>query len=298
METNYHHLRLFQMTARLGQVAQAATALHISQPAISKQIKALERALGVSLFDRVGRRLRPTPAGEIVQAYADQIFGLTEELHRALADLQGLRRGRLVVGASTTVGEYLLPRALGRFRQAHPGVDLVLEIGNTEQILDRVLTQGFDLGFIGKAVEHEAIVVEPYRDDEVVVIASPHHPLSQRRAIPPAALRGEPVIVREPGSATRATAEAEAARLGVQLTTVMSLGSNEALKEAVAAGLGLGLISRHAIERELRTGEVTVLKIRGWSGRRQLSIIYSRGRRLHALAEAFLEFVRHRPPAE
>jgi len=292
MEINYHHLRLFQATARLGQVTRAAETLHVSQPAISKQIAALERALGASLFDRAGRRLYLTAAGEIALAYADRIFGLTEQLQDALSDLKGLRRGRLLLGASTTVGEYLLPRAMGRFKQEHPGIDLVLEIGNTEHILERVLRQTVDLGFVGRAVQHEAIVVEPYVEDEVVVIAAPTHALSRKRVVLPAELNGTAFITREPGSATRATAEAAAARIGIQMTTAMALGSNDAVKEAVAAGLGLGLISRHAIQSERRAGELEMLPVRGWNGRRQLSIIYGRHRPLPHLAQAFLRFVR------
>lgn len=292
MEINYHHLRLFHATARLGQMARAAEALHVSQPAVSKQIGELERALGLPLFDRIGRRLRLTPAGEIVLAHADQIFGLTEQLQRALADLRGLRRGRLLLGASTTVGEYLLPQAMGRFKEEHPGVELVLEIANTEHVLERVLQQTVDLAFVGSAVQHADIVVQPYVEDFVVVIAAPSHPLSRKRSILPIELEGQPFITREPGSATRATAEAEAAHLGLRMTTAMALGSNDAVKQAVAAGLGLGLISRYAIQSELRAGELTTLPVRGWSGRRQLSIIYGRGRPLHHLAQAFLDFVR------
>ncbi len=296
IETNYHHLRLFQTTARLGRVARAAEVLHVSQPAISKQIGELERALSVTLFDRVGRTLRLTPAGEIVQTYADQIFGLTEDLHRALGDLKGLQRGRLVLGASTTVGEYILPRAMGRFRQTHPGVELILEIANTQQILERVLRHGFDLGFVGSKVQHPGVEVEPFLPDEVVVIAAPDHPLSRKRLVRPSQLNGQPSIVREHGSATRATGEAEAARLGINLAITMSLGSNDAIKEAVAAGLGLGLISRYAIQGELRGEQLRVVRIQGWRGQRQLSIIYARGRRLHGLAQAFLEFVRPKQP--
>jgi DNA-binding transcriptional LysR family regulator len=232
-----------------------------------------------------------------VASYADQIFGLTEDMHRALEDLRGLRRGRLVLGASTTVGEYLLPRAMGHFREAHPGIELGLEIANTEQILERVLRHTFDLGFVGTAVEHEAIVVEPYVSDQVVVIAGPRHPLTRKRSVAPVKLTGQPFIVRESGSATRTTGEAAAAHLGVKLTVAMALGSNDAVKEAVSAGLGLGLISRHAIQSELRAGELEIVHVRGWGGRRQLSIIYSRGRRLPALAEAFLAFLRRGPRA-
>lgn len=278
-------------------MARVAEVLHVSQPAISKQVAQLERALAVRLFDRVGRRLRLTPAGEIVASYADQIFGLTEDMHRALEDLRGLRRGRLVLGASTTVGEYLLPRAMGHFREDHPGIELVLEIANTEQILERLLRHTFDLGFVGTAVEHEAIVVEPYVHDQVVVIAGPRHPLTRKRSVAPMELTGQPFIVRESGSATRTTGEGAAAKIGVKLTIAMALGSNDAVKEAVSAGLGLGLISRHAIQSELRAGELEIVPIRGWGGRRQLSIIYSRGRRLPALCEAFLTFLRRGPRA-
>jgi DNA-binding transcriptional LysR family regulator len=295
MEVNYHHLRLFQTTARLGQMARAAEELHVSQPAISKQIGDLERALGSSLFERIGRRLRLTPAGEIVLAHADQIFGLTDELLSTLSDLKGLRRGRLLLGASTTVGEYLLPRAMGRFKREHPGVEMVLEIANTEHILERVLRKTVDLGFVGRHIQHDAIVVEPYLEDEVVMIAAPTHPLSRKRSVVASDLNGQPFITREPGSATRATAEAEAARLGIEVTRAMALGSNDAVKEAVAAGLGIGLISRHAIHSELRAGELRVLGVREWRGGRQLSIIYGRERRLHDLAQAFLDFVRADP---
>lgn len=295
MDLNYHHLRLFQVTAQLGQVARAAESLHLSQPAISKQIAGFERALGVRLFDRTGRRLRLTPAGEVAKAYADQIFGLSQDLHRALEDLQGLRRGRLLIGASTTVGEYLLPRAMGRFRQAHPEVELVLEIANTEQILERVLHHRVDLGFVGTRVQNDAVEVEPFTPDDVVVIAAPSHPLARKRSVTPTDLNGQPFIVRESGSATRATGEGAAARLGLQLTVAMALGSNDAMKEAVAAGLGLGLISQHAIQSELRAGELRIVRVRGWVGRRQLSIIYSRSRQLHGLARAFLESVRPKP---
>jgi DNA-binding transcriptional LysR family regulator len=145
-------------------------------------------------------------------------------------------------------------------------------------------------------VQRDGIEVEPFVPDEVVVIAAPQHPLSGKRLVRPALLNGQPFIVREQGSATRATGEAAASRLGINLSIAMELGSNDAVKEAVAAGLGLGLISRHAIQSELRSRELTIVPVRGWRGQRQLSIIYSRGRRLHGLAQAFLEFVRPKPP--
>lgn len=296
IETNYHHLRLFQATARAGHVGRAAEALHVSQPAVSKQLAELERALGIALFDRVGRRLRLTPAGELALAYTDQIFGLTDDLHRALGDLKGLRRGRLLLGSSTTVGEYVLPRIMGRFQKAHPGVELVLEIANTAQILERVVRHTFDLGFVGTAVQHEAVEVEPFVSDEVVVICGPQEPLGKKASVSPAALQQRSFVVREAGSATRTTGEAEAARLGIRLKVTMALGSNDAVKAAVSAGLGLGLLSRHAIQSELRAGELRVVRVRGWRGQRQLSIIYSRGRRLHGLAQAFLEFARPTKP--
>lgn len=297
-----HALHVFYTAARLGTFSAAAEALRVTQPAVSVQVRQFEERLGMPLLERAGRHLRCTGAGEVMLRHTQRIFGTLDELERELAELRGLETGRLVLGASTTIGEYLLPAAMGHFQELHPRVELELTIDNTAAIVERVLGHELDLGFIGTAVTHEALVAEPYVEDEIVVIASPRHPLGafatssahSASAVPLDVLSGEKLIVRERGSATRKETEGHLAQLGITPRVAMELGSNEAVKRAVAAGLGIAAISRHAITAEVAAGHVVVVPVAGWSCRRQFRIIYRRGRRLTAHEQAFLALIRGR----
>jgi DNA-binding transcriptional LysR family regulator len=295
---SFHQLELFYNVARQGGMTRAAETLHISQPAVSTQLAELERALGVPLLERLagGRGLRLTEAGLLVYEHAARIFALAEELERGIADLKGLRSGQLIVGASTTLGEYLLPSALGRFKARYPDIMVDLKISNTSRITDLVRRGELDLGFVGEVAAVPELAVEPFTEDTLVVIAAPHHPLlnQPRGAVPVTVedLQQHGFIAREAGSATRNVAERYLRRHAVEPRVLMELGSNEAVKHAVTAGLGIAVLSRFAVQVELRAGTLCEVPVRGWDCRRPLSIIYRRDRKLTPCELAFLEIAR------
>lgn len=283
-------LYTFLVVVRQGTLSAAAEALYVSQPAVSLQLKQLETRLGLPLMERRGRRLVPTATGQLVYSYAQRIFGLVEELERELANQRDLRSGHLVVGASTTIGEYLLPEVLGRFHARYPGIELTLTIANTAHVIDVVLRNELDFGFVGAAPTLPELLVLPYAEDAICFVASANHPLTAR-PVTLAALAGERLILREPGSATRQQAQACLRAAGVEIQVAMELGSNEAVKSAVAAGLGLGLLSKHALKAELAAGLLQILPVAGWDCRRTFYLIRRKARRLSRPEEAFLAFL-------
>ena len=290
LEQSCHQLAIFLEVVRWGSVTRAAEALILSQPSVSAQIKTLERSLGVPLFAKAGRGIRLTEAGEIVAEYARRIFGLAEELAETVADLRGLAVGRLVLGASTTPAEYLLPETLGRFKRVYPGIAIELRIANTQRIVERILAFELDLGFIGEEVVDDRLVRLSYRDDEIVPVVAANHPLAEARDPAPDEVVAPGLIVREAGSATRATAERHLATLGLHPPIMMELGSNEAIKRAVATGSGLAFLSRGSIEPECRAGLLAVIDAPALVTRRSFWVVYRRDKRLTGPETAFLEF--------
>ena len=293
--TNFHQLYIFYTVAGLQSFSKAAEALHISQPAVSHQVSLLEQYYNQPLFDRLNRRIKLTPAGDIVLDYAQRIFALDEEMKRVLQDLGEVAFGRLILGASTTLGEYLLPGILSQFLERYPKVEVELSISNTQQITKNVLQQTLDLGFVGGPITGEDLVIEPFVSDEIVIIVSPKHPLTGRHDISMEELRKERFIVREKGSATRITAEDWLKKLDVELTIKLELASNEAVKQAVMLGLGPGILSRLAIMREEKSGQLSILNISGFHCSRQFSLIYRKDKRLISVEKAFLKMVQGMP---
>ncbi len=292
-----HQLAIFLEVARCESVTRAADTLVMSQPAVSAQVKALERELGVPLLQRVGRGVQLTEAGAIVADYARRIFGLAEELTTTIDDVRGLASGRLVLGSSTTVGEYLLPETLGRFNLAHPGIAVELRIANTLRTVHEILNFSLDLGFIGEELSDERLVQQPYREDEVVPVVAAGHPLARGRNLPPDEVVLPGVVVREAGSATRATAERHLASLGLQPRILLELGSNEAVKRAVGSGVGVGFLSRRSIEAERLAGLLVVVDAPALVSRRTFQVIYRRDKHLTAAETAFLTFALKEEPA-
>src|SRR5256886_3783954 len=239
-------LELFLAVLDHGGVGRAAQACHISQPAVSEHLRGLEAHFGVRLVERHGQRVRPTAAARVVEPYARQALALLRTAEQAAGEGRGLRAGSLTIGASTTPGTYLLPAALGRFHAAHPGIALSLEISDTREIERSVAVGQLELGVIGEAPLGPGLAAEPWVKDELVLIVPRGHPFARRRAVAAHAIAGESYIAREQGSSTRGVAERYLARLGVTLTPAMELGSTEAIREAVAAGLGAARVSRHA----------------------------------------------------
>ena len=292
-QLNFHQLYIFQMVATHLSFSRAAEAMEITQPAVSIQVQELEKFLGITLFHRRPRGLRITEAGDAVLAYAQQIFALSSQLVDTVQEMEELHSGHLVLGASSTPGEYVLPSVVGRFRQVYPGIQVELVIGNTRSIMQRILDRDMDLGMIGDHVEEYSNELEmvDFQDDEIVLVAAPDHPVT-RLAQPSVEQVVElGLVAREEGSATRLAAERLFRNLGTVPRIAVELGSNQAVKQAASAGGGIGIISRLGITAELNAGMLEVLDVQGWECRRPLTLIQPKDRYLSPFQRAFREFL-------
>lgn len=295
---NLNHLAIFHAIAETGSVSAAASQLHISQPAVSKQLREFEHNLGLPLFDRLPKGMRPTEAGLLLREYARRIFIAEDEAERRLAELNDLRAGRLAIGASLTIGNYLLPPLLAHYRQMYPGVEVHLEIANTETIQLRLMANSLDLGFTEGFVDNAELDAQVFATDELVAIAPPDHPLNQHQPLDLATLCQEPLLMRENGSGTRAVIERALRSRGIEPQVGMALGSPEAIKQAVAAGGGISLVSRVTVSTELLAGTLKVLPIADFQLERplhQLSLLHKTRSRA---VSGFLELLsRWQPPS-
>jgi DNA-binding transcriptional LysR family regulator len=298
MNMNLNHLAIFNAVAQAGSMTLGAERLDISQPAVSKQVQELEGALGVHLFDRIGRRVRLSQPGEVLADYARRLFALAHEAEAAMADVRSVGRGRLVIGASTTIGTYLLPGVVAAFWRRHPGVELLVEIENTEQVHRRLARLELDVGLTEGFVEEEELEAEVFHRDELVVIAPPGHHLAGNHRVPLSALKEEPFVLREPGSGTRAVEERALARLKLPVRAAMALGSTEAIKRVVAEGVGLAIVSRLAVHAECAAGNLAVLPVAGLRIERPLHLVRRRGRRDGPALQAFCGVLRERTAAQ
>lgn len=287
MALNLHHLRIFTSVAEQGGFSRAAAALRLSQPAVSKSVRELEREVGAPLFERGGRTPRLTESGVLLFARARELFAVERSAEEELRVLRGLEGGVLRVGASTTVITYLLPPYLARFRAAHPDVVLKVASANTRDIARALLERRLDVALVEGPVEDARIQVVSWRDDELVVIGPPDHPLARRRRVALEELARESFIVRERGSGTRRVAERALNARGVTLRVGMQLASTEAIKQAVVAGLGLAIVSRAAIADQLALGRLAVIPLRDVSLHRALTELRLSGRVPTAAAVAF-----------
>ena len=285
-------LRTFREVARHGGYTPAARRLKLTQPAVTAQIRTLEEALGVTVFRVVGKKVRLTDEGNVLLAHADRILDEAESAVEAVRAVRGLTLGRVSIGASTTPGIYILPESLARFRKLHPGIGVTLQVANTREIEQRVADADLDVGVVGQDVHHRGLSVERFSDDCLVAIAPPKHPLARRRRIDPRVLGGEGFLAREEGSATWDVTLSWFRRRGVELRTVMDLWSPEALKHAVAAGLGLAIISEHAVRWELADRRLARLDVRGLPIKRPLWLVSRRASILTAPERALLEHLR------
>ena len=288
---NLHRLRVFHAVARRESYSRAAEDLHISQPAVSKHVLDLEEELGAKLFHRLGRRIVLTEAGRLMTDYAQRIFLLADEARRALEELHGLERGRLHLGASSTPGNYLLPKALAAFQAKYPRLEMSLNIMASHDVVDRVIRQDMDLGFVGATFDAE-LHVQPYVEDELILILRPGHPLASVRTISREALEKETFVLRDVASGTRTVAEAELKTRGITIRRLLELRSVEAVKQAVAEGLGISFISRHAVALEVRHKVLAVAADPRLRFRRPLVMISRKDARLSPSALAFAASVR------
>jgi DNA-binding transcriptional LysR family regulator len=257
-------LQVFHTVARLLSFTKAAETLHMTQPAVTFQVRQLEEQFNTRLFDRTHNRISLTDAGRHVFAYAERIFELYAEMESAVREMTGEIRGVLTVGASTTVAEYMLPTLLGDFKERHPQVTIHLKVANTEGIVAMVENNAIDLGVVEAPVTNKSLVVETCKWDRLVAIVPPTHPLAGRERADFATLLQYPFICREEGSGTREVMRDYLNRQSgssAVLKVAMELGSPEAIKGAVEAGMGVSVVSRSTIQKELRLGTLVAVEL-------------------------------------
>ncbi|ASS76305.1 LysR family transcriptional regulator [Tumebacillus algifaecis] len=285
------HLQVFATVAEKKSFSRAAEALRLTQPAISQQIHTLEEYYGTKLFERTSKRVELTTAGETLLPYAKQILDLAALSKGALDDLMGRVTGKLTIGATFTIGEYILPQVLAEYTQRFPEVELNLLIANTEEIGELMLDYRIDVGVVEGRLQHRHLTLTPYLDDEVVLLAPPSHPLGSAENIQAGDLEGQAFILREEGSGTRAVAEEFLQKIGVVPRKVITIGSTQGIKEAVEAGMGLAILSKWCVRREMKFGSLVRLKLESFHYSRHLSLLERAGRFQSRAASEFATLV-------
>ncbi len=258
-------LKVFHTVAKLLSFTKAAEALHMTQPAVTFQVRQLEEYFNTRLFDRTHNKVNLTPAGERVAEFAERIFDLYSEMENSVRDLTGEISGALTIGASTTIAEYMLPALLGEFKNRYPDINLRLKVSNSEGIVSMVEHNVIDLGVVESPVSNKNLIVEVCHDDQLVVVAAPDHELVKRGTkVKAAELIDYPFVSREEGSGTRDVISQYLTQEKVnpaKMNFSLELGSPEAIKGAVEAGMGITIISRSIIEKELKLGTLCELQL-------------------------------------
>jgi DNA-binding transcriptional LysR family regulator len=285
----FRDLQIFLSVARHLNFTRAGEELHLSQPSVSVRIGALQRELGSKLFEQIGKRIVLTEAGKVLIPYATKVSATLDDAHHAIAELEGLQRGSLSIGASTTPGMYVLPKLIAEFKRLHPQIEVRLRIRDTHQIEDAVAANEFDFGFVGGHLAAKDVEVLPWRTDRILLIVPPKHPLTRRRSVKPKDLEKEKFVLRETGSATQATIAGHLERKGIQLNSIGELENPESVKRAVESGLGIAFISGLAVEAELKNRSLIAVRVRDLEIKRELKIVY---RREKHLSKSALEFIR------
>ena len=292
MRLTFHQLRLLLAVSREGSVSRAAQRLHLTQPTLSTQLRQLAEQVGLPLFERVGRKLHLTAAGRVVLDTAARVEQELENLDETLAELRGDVVGRLRLAVVSTA-ETFIPRLLGDFRRERPAVEVSLVVLNRDAVIRRLADNLDDLYIMSRPPQAPPVVATPFLSNPLVVVAAAEHPLAGRETLQIEALAAEEFVLREPGSGTRQAAEHFFAAHGLALRPRLELGSNEAVKQAVAGGLGLSLLSAHALAHAVDEG-IAVLRVEGTPLPTQWQVVYPAGKRLSPLASAFLAFLRER----
>jgi DNA-binding transcriptional LysR family regulator len=297
MAINLHQLKIFHTVARSGSFSRAAAELLISQPSVSIQVGELERQLGAELFEQVGKSVRLTEAGRVLDDYAVRILALIDEARTALDELKGLQRGRLLLGATSTPGTYLLPILLGRFKEQYPHIEIVLRIRDTRRIREMLLQHELHVGVVGGKVTSPEIESTVWLADELVLVVAPAHRFAPLPSVRVADLAGQPFILREHGSGNREAVDEALHRAGVHVTPVFELEGADMVKQAVAANLGISILSRCAVELEVAAGRLRIVPVEGLRIERAIWLLRRRDQRLPRVAQAFLEVLKPAPGA-
>jgi DNA-binding transcriptional LysR family regulator len=287
---NFNKLRIFYSVAKNNSVTLAAKELLLTQPAVSIQIHLLEEDYGVKFFNRSGKGIKLTEEGELLLSYAEKIFNLSDEADEALRQITSLERGKLKIGSSMTIGAYYLPQLFEIFKLQYPNIVIQMDTGNSHEVIDRVLSFKNDIGFIGIDYADKHLVKIPFIIERLVLIVPPNHELTHKRAISFKDLEKQKMIMREKGSGTMEIIERELQKHRVSVETVMELGSNEAIKQAVEAGLGVSIISSNVVKLEDKQGRIKILRFsKNRDIIRSFYIIYHKDKYFSPLLKEFLQ---------
>lgn len=283
-------LQVFACAARHLSFARAAEELHLTQPAVSMQIKELESAVGLPLFDRGGRKIALTTPGEYFLVHARRMLAALKDAADTMARMKGVESGRLTIGIVSTA-KYFVPRLLAEFRREHPAVELRLEVGNRQALVAQLQGNEVDLAIMGTPPRELDTRAEPFASNPLVMIAAPEHPLTQLPQVPAALLGNEVFLVREPGSGTRSSMEIFLKERRIHPAMLIEMPSNETIKQAVMAEMGISILSIHTIGLELNAGVIKLLEVDGLPLLRRWHIVNMRAKLLSPAAEAFRYFI-------
>ncbi len=293
---DFRHFETFCRVAELKSFSKAADDLFLTQPTVSGHILSLEYSLSLRLFDRAGREVRLTKAGEVFFRYASKILTFRKDLLNAMSEFSQGIHGELSLGASTIPGEYLLPKLMGDFKREHPHFTISLKIADTKEIVQYVLQGNVEFGLTGAKLNHTSLHYEKYEEDEIIIVSLPDHPLAKKKKVDLEELLKEPWIIREEGSGTQMAVEKTLRKIGKslkQFNVLMEMGSTSSVKEGVKARLGLAFISKRAVDEELNRGLLSHIQVEGMDPiSRQFYIVSHRGRTLSPIGMQFLRFLK------
>lgn len=286
----FRQLRVFETIARHLSFTRAAEELFLTQPTVSMQMKQLADVVGVPLFEQIGKRIHLTEAGHALYKTCQEIFGSVERFEMAMADHKGLKQGRLRLAVITTA-EYFAPRVLGSFCQRYPGIDISLKVANREHMLERLSENLDDLYILGQPPENVDTHFRAFMENPLVIVARSDHPLAEQKDIPLQRIAEEPFIMRELGSGIRQATQQLFDAHHVAVRVRMELGSNEAIKQSIAAGLGLSTLSLHTLALDWSSGEFAILDVQKFPILRHWYIVYPRDKKLSVVAQAFHDYL-------
>ncbi|BBA79669.1 LysR family transcriptional regulator [cyanobacterium endosymbiont of Rhopalodia gibberula] len=290
IQATLHQLKVFETMARHGSFTRAAEELLITQPTVSSQIKQLTKVIGLPLFEQIGKRLYLTEAGKELLQTCQEIFGRLENFEMKVADLKGTRQGQLRLAIITTA-KYFIPRILGTFCQQYPGIDISLNVTNHQHIQERMMENRDDLYVVSEPPDGMGLSTQPFLDNNLVVIAPKNHPLAGKQNIPITNLDDEVFIMRESGSGTRRAIQKLFYQHGLSVEVRLELGSNEAIKHAIAGNLGISILSQHTLISEGKDSELTILDVEHFPIRRRWYVAYLEDKQLSVVAQAFLDYL-------
>jgi DNA-binding transcriptional LysR family regulator len=291
MHVTLRQRRVFETVARRGGFTRAAEELHLAQPTVSVQVKQLADAVGLPLFEQVGKKIFLTDAGRQLYATCRQLFEVWSRFEMSLADLKGMKQGRLRLAVVTTA-KYFVPRLLGPFLKCYPGIEVALEVANRDSVVERLVANDDDLYIMGVPPQNLDVEAHPFLDNPLVVLAPADHALAGEKHIEFSRLAAEPLILRERGSGTRTVVERYFADRGQTVRARMELGSNEAIKQAVAGGLGITIMSQHALTLEPMHGQLVTLDVEGFPIERSWFVVYPRGKQFSVVARTFFDYLK------